>query len=53
MAVRCRARIDRLVEIKMTTNAVKQKLTHTNTTVDVYLGVYRMDDLTELCMSFA
>lgn len=39
--------------IKMTTNAVKQKLAHTNTTVDVYLGVYRMDDLTELCMSFA
>mgnify|MGYP000102843327 CR=1 FL=1 len=37
--------------IKMTTNAVKQKLSSTNSSIDVYVGVYRLSDLTELCMS--
>lgn len=38
--------------LKITTNAVKEKLNSTTGSVDVYLGVYRMDDLIELCMSF-
>jgi len=37
--------------IRITTNAVKAKLSATNGAVDIYLGVYRIDDLAELCMT--
>ena len=37
--------------INVTTRAVKAKLGSITSSMDVYLGVYRIDDLTELCMS--
>ena len=36
--------------IKYTVDAVKSKLTNTAVSVDVYIGVYRLNDLVELCM---
>lgn len=39
--------------IAATTNAVKGQLQHTTSTLDIYLGVYRADDLIQLCASIA
>lgn len=39
--------------IASTTNAVKAELLRTNESLDIYLGVYRIDDLDQLCAIFS